>query len=292
MQTGERLNTYELHDGFTQTKPGPDGQTGISYSYDGYFSYWDLESGEEFYRSEEPYQNLVGLDIHPDGRRFVTSGWFGWVPNAIKSWDLETGEQILSVDVPELSVIYFLDISPDGQTLLLATESGIVLRDMETLEPIRNMQGSEGNLDVQFSPDGKTALSSSRERGVVLWDVETGQEIHRFGPGNLGVAISPDGKTALFGPGDGSVEWWDLEPFELLRRFTGHQSLAVWDVDFSPDGNSFISAGEDGLIIHWQLAAPPLDVLLEWITENRYVREFTCAERARYSIEPLCEPES
>jgi len=32
-----------------------------------------------------------------------------------------------------------------------------------------------------------------------------------------------------------------------------------------------------------------MDTLLTWIQANRYVREFTCEERAQYRIAPLCE---
>jgi WD40 repeat protein/serine/threonine protein kinase/DNA-binding XRE family transcriptional regulator len=283
VESGELLHTYNRHDGMTFVVPGSDSQTAFSYSLDGTISYWDIESGEEIHRFLGHENSVVGLSLHPDGHTLVSSSW----DSTLRTWDLESGEQIDKMEVTDQSLLYLLDISPDGSTILSAAEGGILLRDMETLEPIHAMQGSEGNMDVQFSSDGRLALSTSRERGVVLWEVETGQELHRFGPGNTLVAFSPDGLTVLFGPGDGSVEWWDLETLELLRRFTGHQSLAVWDVDFSPDGRTAISGAEDGVIIHWQLAAPPLDELLEWIADNRYVREFTQEEREQYRLETL-----
>ncbi|MEA3440197.1 MAG: WD40 repeat domain-containing protein [Chloroflexota bacterium] len=288
VESGELLHTYDRHDGMTFILPGPDSQIAFSYSLDGSISYWDIESGEEIHRFMGHDNSVTGLELHPDGRTLVTSSW----DNTVRTWDIDTGEQINITEDPDQILIYLLDISPDGTKILSASEAGITLRDLETLEPIRTMQGSQGNFDVQFSPDGKRALSSSRERGVVLWDVETGEEIQHLGPGNLQVAFSPDGTTALFGPGDGSVEWWDMETLTLLRRFIGHQAIAIWDVAFSPDGRTAISAGEDGVIIHWQLAAPALDELLDWIAHNRFVREFTCEERARYSIEPLCEPDA
>jgi len=42
-------------------------------------------------------------------------------------------------------------------------------------------------------------------------------------------------------------------------------------------------------MIQWQLATPTGDQLLKWITDNRYVRDLTCAERENYRIEPLCD---
>ncbi len=34
---------------------------------------------------------------------------------------------------------------------------------------------------------------------------------------------------------------------------------------------------------------PALGEMLDWIEENRYVRDLTCQERELYRIEPLCE---
>jgi hypothetical protein len=35
----------------------------------------------------------------------------------------------------------------------------------------------------------------------------------------------------------------------------------------------------------------PIEIedIKDWIAENRYVRELSCEERLRYSIEPLCD---
>lgn len=60
---------------------------------------------------------------------------------------------------------------------------------------------------------------------------------------------------------------------------------------FSPDGQTAFSAarGPDEAVIEWQMADWPLGDLLAWVHENRYIRAFTCDERAQYRIEPLCE---
>ena len=65
------------------------------------------------------------------------------------------------------NIPFRLDISPAGGSVLVAADAGVTLWDLKDLEPIRRMEGSYGNFDVKFSPDGKRALSSSRERGSV-----------------------------------------------------------------------------------------------------------------------------
>jgi WD40 repeat protein len=56
-----------------------------------------------------------------------------------------------------------------------------------------------------------------------LWDVESGQELHRFDEGFLRffvVGFSPDGKTILFTDGDRPVSLWDAASGEIIREYS------------------------------------------------------------------------
>jgi WD40 repeat protein len=77
-----------------------------------------------------------------------------------------------------------------------------------------------------------------------------------------------------------------VETGEQLRRFTGHENI-IRSVAFAPDGRSVLSGSGDDTVRQWQVSLS-LDDLVAWANDNRYVREFTCAERERYAIAPLC----
>ena len=77
------------------------------------------------------------------------------------------------------------------------------------------------------------------------------------------------------------------ESGEALRRYHAH-SGRVNSVDFSPDGRTVLSGGDDGVMIEWRID-DTLEELINWTSANRYVAELTCSERARYGVEPLCE---
>jgi WD40 repeat protein/energy-coupling factor transporter ATP-binding protein EcfA2 len=108
---------------------------------------------------------------------------------------------------------------------------------------------------VAYSPDGRTALSGSWDKSLILWDLESGKAMRRF-EGHQdkvnSVAISPDGLTALSGSDDNSLILWDLESGKAMRRFEGHQDK-VTSVAISPDGRTALSGSRDRSLINWDL---------------------------------------
>jgi WD40 repeat protein len=128
---------------------------------------------------------------------------------------------------------------------------------------------------VAYSPDGRTAVSggfvgdfvdSVVEPGeLILWDLETGREIRRFGgqgeghpSGVQAVAYSPDGRTVLASSGlfttvenEYSLILWDVETGKLVRRFDADDES--FSVAISPDGSIALTGGDDNDVYLWDL---------------------------------------
>jgi WD40 repeat protein len=117
---------------------------------------------------------------------------------------------------------------------------------------------------VAFSPDGKLALSGSRDKTLKLWEVKSGREIRSFTGHSsyvLAVAFSPDGKLALSGSDDLTLRLWEVSSGREIRSFTGH-SYPVLGVAFSPDGKLALSGGYKTLKL-WE------------VSSGREIRSFT-----------------
>src|SRR5262245_17775820 len=122
------------------------------------------------------------------------------------------------------SVLYGL-----GATVGLATMGCGVIAIVPLTQPdplIRTFTGHLGPISsVALSPDGRTALSASRDNSLKLWEVATGKELHTLtGHSHVvrSVAFSPDGRTALSGSLDKTLKVWDVATGKELRTFTGH----------------------------------------------------------------------
>jgi WD40 repeat protein len=109
-------------------------------------------------------------------------------------------------------------------------------------------------------------LTLSKGRSVSVWDVQAGNELHRFEvlhsvwhrpfPDVLcPVAFSPDGRTILGVRrirARGYVQLWDAETGRELQR-TGTHDGFIYTAVFSPDGKRIITASYDRTARIWDV---------------------------------------
>ncbi|MBK8031309.1 MAG: WD40 repeat domain-containing protein [Chloroflexi bacterium] len=99
--------------------------------------------------------------------------------------------------------------------------------------------------------------------------------------------MSTNQQQVITGSDNGEIILWGYQSGREIWR-APRQSSFIFSLRFRPDGESAFSLTFPGIPTEWNVAQPSLSELLSWIETQRYVREFTCAERSLYQIEPQC----
>jgi WD40 repeat protein/serine/threonine protein kinase len=220
------------------------------------------EQGEEF--SLPVGREYTTAAFSTDGRFLVTGRGNG----KVQIWDARNGQPIrdLGAHVGPVRGVVFC---PNGKYLASASADGKVnLWDATRLgetdktgpqEPLRTFPVHCPVLcvNVAFSPDGKRIAIGSTENRVVIWEVETGQELKTL-RGHSGdvytVTFSPDqgGRWVASAGEDSTVKVWDSETGKLVRSFRGHTGL-VNTLAFARSGQRLVTGSRDGTLKFWDL---------------------------------------
>jgi WD40 repeat protein len=213
---------------------------------------WDVESGAMVRRFDET-KAVMGIEFSPDGSQVVTGT--DLAGPYLSLWDVNTGQLIRRFyDWPDIQYPDEELWETDGIHVLVSGLGNVAEMNIQTGQVTRILNGHSAAtiMFMDHSSDWRYVVASDLGGGLIVWDFATGEEIRHI--------------TAYNAPG--------------------------WNVVFNPNGQTvFTSSIGEKPVIEWQVADWPLDQLLAWVHENRYIRDFTCAERAQYHIEPLCEPE-
>jgi WD40 repeat protein/serine/threonine protein kinase len=113
---------------------------------------------------------------------------------------------------------------------------------------------AEDVTSIAVSKDGKLALTTSLDRTLRLWDLDTGKSrrIRHEAVGLGSACFSPDERRAAYA-GGGTIYLCFLKTGREQRRFQGDGGGRIIRVVFSPDGGRLVSCGVDKTIRVWSL---------------------------------------
>jgi WD40 repeat protein len=248
----------------------------------------------------EPRAPVRCVVIAPDGKLFASGNNLGQV----KLWKLPSGLEVQALEGHKHAVTS-LAFSPDGKLLASASLDQLIqLWNPVTGKLLRTIKGDPVD-SLAFAPDGKLLAAGSSEGPVRLWEVATGKLKHTL-KGHQGqvfaLAFSPDGKTLVSADGSraSTIRFWDPATGRQRLSLPAHQQqggeelrkqfealppkAGVRSVAFSPDGRLLASAGQDEIILLWEVATARVICRLEKQTDGASCVAFAPGGRRLVSL--------
>ncbi|KAJ7723299.1 WD40-repeat-containing domain protein [Mycena maculata] len=142
--------------------------------------------------------------------------------------------------------------SCDGRSLLyLPDRKTVAVLDVGTFTERFRLSGhTDGIMWAETSPNDTLVATSSWDRTVRIWSMESGESI-RVLEGATGQswsgAFSPDGELVAAGSGDQMVRIWRVDTGELLHTLSGFRGW-VRTLSFSPDGIRLAAGASKGAL--------------------------------------------
>lgn len=266
------------------------GQFLISGALGGAILRWDLNSGEFTQVLPTESTSNDAILLISDSQLFTEQIIDD---TTVVLWDFETGE-ILQTFEGHFDIVWALEFDAESQRLYSGSrDGGLYGWDIETGEIIVEFGGHENPIfDIDLNSDGTHLVSASGDQTAIVWDATTGEQLITLNGHSAFVRnteFSPDGRFILTAGADGRIILWDAETGDLVHIFVGGQNVFQTVATFSPDGTQIVSSAND-ILTFWDITNLPEDYRM-WVSENRYIPDFTCEQRALYVIEPLCETE-
>ncbi|HEU5278427.1 MAG TPA: WD40 repeat domain-containing protein [Gaiellaceae bacterium] len=187
-------------------------------------------------RSVQLGKMVTALAVSQDGRTLAAG-----VPHGVVV-SRNGGETSLPLSAAPTAVA----VEADGSHLAAGFGDGTV----QLLRPRPHRLHVRGRVSaLQFGPDLRFLLVTSRSRGARLVDVRSGRVVHVFGHRGFvwSSAFSPNGKLVVTGSADDTARIWDVRTGRLLHVL-GTAFGAIVAVAFSPDSRLVAAGSTDAVV--------------------------------------------
>ncbi len=199
VDTGIELRQLKGHTDKAAGVFAPDGTQILTFSPDKTLRLWDVESGKEL-RKLEGHTDAPEGSFSPDGKQAVS-----YAPDqTIRLWDLATGKEIRQFGDVLFKPNFANFVAGGHQVVGNIQDKKFRVWDTDTAKLVREIDCAavgENGWSITASPDGRLALVSHIDGSVRVYDLATGQQIHRYDncPLARAFSFSPDGTLAMAG---------------------------------------------------------------------------------------------
>lgn len=237
----------------------PDGATLASASADGTTRLWDVATGQLKAKLQSPAAMSLCLAFSPDQKLLAVG--YGNPVGLVQLWDTDSW-QMLERWAANPVVTRGVAFNPNGSLLASAGDGGAVQlwRAPSKANDSLSLASARSTIDlvaaVTFSPDDRfVAAVMQRPASVRVWEIAQQKEdrfyrsLNDLSDWGYALAFSSDRERLAIGL-EGQVALWNPLDYRPATIWPAHAG-AVLGVAFTPDGQTLLTGGSDGLVKFW-----------------------------------------
>ena len=179
---------------------------------------------------------------------------------SIQIWDLKTSKQWQIATPFEFITTKFRwgwEFAPDEKHIYMCAASLDHIRkyDLNSGEIVATIP-AQGIRRFKLSPTGRWIACISESERIQIWDTQSSQLLHQTEPQDgmlIGISMSQDESLLAITSTKEWVKIWSLPDLSQTSTFNGHHN-EVWNVQFSPDNKTLVSAGKENRVLFWDVA--------------------------------------
>lgn len=177
----------------------------------------------------------------PTGLRTIT----GVSPHGVRSLDFSPDGSLLASGGSEET--RSLSLTPLTRVCLWGTNDGSLVREL-WISDVSTI------FSVSFSKDGNFLATAGEDGSIRIYNVSDGSLTHTWSSDAYEIAFSPMGDLLASGHRDGSVRLWNVADWSMLREIPGQQEYRVSapEIAFSLDGSLLAISNSEGIIQIWK----------------------------------------
>ena len=176
-------------------------------------------------------------------------------------WSLPMGEEVRVLDLQPRTSAYPRGLEPaideHGARVASADDRGTVtIWSVESGEALSVLDATP-TADVEFSPSGRSILTTSEDHTAVLWDADTGETETSFlgTPGHLFIGrFAPDGTKVVTAGSDLTARVWAVDPGAPIATLTSGPGGDGQAAAIGPTGRHIFTGGYAGEVHVWDLS--------------------------------------
>ncbi|XP_018568693.1 cilia- and flagella-associated protein 52 [Anoplophora glabripennis] len=215
---------------------------------------WSMSTMQELLRIRVPNFSCSSVVFSHNGKSILTA----WNDGVIRSFTPLTGRLIYAIYSAHNKGVSALTTTSHGRNLVSGgCEGQVRLWEVspyrqQLICTLKEHKGPVSAIDInKFDNE---AASASTDGTCIIWDLEKQCRRQILFANTLFMCVRyyPSGVQILTGGSDRKVVYWEVLDGNLVRELEGSPSATVNTLDICPDGEKFVSGGNDQLVKLWR----------------------------------------